>query len=169
MSQAGRRTLLAAMYAMAAVMVLSTVLDTAPRILPMHWGSREWRFGALGLALSSLVTPVLGLGLAMAAGFIGRSSRAIRALSWLALAVAVVFAVALVAFVVDYAGMLPTVEAPLKLTFRVATFKAVIMSLLAIPATAALGLGGLRSLRGVAGVGDTQSEHRGNLVVGQPS
>ena len=157
------------MYALAAVLIISTLLDTIVRVWPLHLGTRDWRFGALGIFLSSPVTLLLGVTLAMGAGFVGRSSGAVRAMSYLALAAAIVLTVSLLTFVVDYSAMSPSVDASLKTTFKVAAFKAVALTVLTIPAAAALGLGGLRAARGdVAGPG-TRSEHQGSLVVGQPS
>jgi hypothetical protein len=155
------------MFAMAAVLALSTLMDTGIKMWPLQLGSRQWRFGAFGLLLSGPVTPLLALALAMAAGYLAQSRRLIRGFAIVALAVAVILTVALLAFLTDYLRLRSTVEAPLRLTFAVATTKAVIQALLVIPAALALGLGGLKSLEDV---GDSsRSGPRGSLVVGQPS
>ena len=86
----------------------------------------------------------------------------------MALAVAALLTIVLLAFLADYLSLRSTVEAPLRLTFAVATTKAVIQTLLVIPAALGLGLGGLRSLAGSGG-GTARPRHRGSLVVGQPS
>lgn len=147
-------------------MALSTLLDLGARLWPAQVGSRDWRYGAAGLLLSALVTPLLGLAVAMAGAFFSRSVRAVRVLSVVAVVAGALLALVLIVFLVDYVALAPKVEAPLKLTFTVATVKAVILSVLVIPSALALGLGGLRALRPG---GDTQSAHRGGFVVGQPS
>ncbi len=156
------------MYAMAAALVLSTMMDVFIRMWPVQLGSRDWRFGAFGLLLSGPVTPLLGLALAMAAGFLARSHRVVRVLSVVALAVAVILTLTLIAFLIDYSALRSTVDAQLKLTFTVATTKAVILALFVIPSALALGLGGLRSVQeSVTGDGERPGR-RGSLVVGQP-
>ena len=154
------------MFAMAAVLALSTLMDTGIKMWPLQLGSREWRFGAFGLLLTGPVTPLLALALAMAAGFLAESRRAIRGLSIVALVCAAILTIALLAFILDYMALKATVEAPLRLTFAVATTKAVIQTLLVVPAATWLGLGGLKSL---ASGGTGQIGSRGSLVVGQPS
>lgn len=155
------------MFAMAAVLALSTLMDTGIKMWPLQLGSRQWRFGAFGLLLSGPVTPLLALALAMAAGYLGQSRRVVRGFAIVALAAAAFLTVALLAFLADYLALRSTVEASLRLTFAVATTKAVIQALLVIPAALALGLGGLKSLGQVGD--DTRSGPRGSLVVGQPS
>lgn len=155
------------MFAMAAVLALSTLMDTGIKMWPLQLGSRQWRFGAFGLLLSGPVTPLLALALAMAAGYLGQSRRVVRGFAIVALAAAAFLTVALLAFLADYLALRSTVEASLRLTFAVATTKAVIQALLVIPAALALGLGGLKSLGQVGD--DARSGPRGSLVVGQPS
>ena len=155
------------MFAMAAVLALSTLMDTSIKMWPLQLGSRQWRFGAFGLLLSGPVTPLLALGLAMAAGYLAQSRRVVRGFAIVALLAAAILTIALLAFLADYLALRSTVEAPLRLTFAVATTKAVIQALLVIPAALALGLGGLKSLGDVGG--ETRSGPRGSLVVGQPS
>ena len=155
------------MFAMAAVLALSTLMDTGIKMWPLQLGSRQWRFGAFGLLLSGPVTPLLALALAMAAGYLAQSRRVVRGFAIVALVCAAILTIALLAFLTDYLALRSTVEAPLRLTFAVATTKAVIQALLVIPAALALGLGGMKSLRDVGG--GAQSSARGSLVVGQPS
>jgi hypothetical protein len=167
-STSGRSALVAAMYLIAALLVLSTLLDTAVRIWPLHPGNREWRFGAFGLLLSSPVTPLLGIALAMGAAYVAESARAVRVLSIVSCLAAVLLALLLIAFLIDYAAMASKVQAPLKATFEVATVKAVIMSVLVLPAATLLGLAGMRSLR-AGPAAPAEPGRRGGLVVGQSS
>ena len=155
------------MFAMAAVLALSTLMDTGIKMWPLQLGSRQWRFGAFGLLLSGPVTPLLALALAMAAGYLSQSRRVVRGFAIVALISAAILTIALLAFLADYLALRSTVEASLRLTFAVATTKAVIQAMLVIPAALALGLGGLKSLGEMGG--DIRSGPRGSLVVGQPS
>jgi hypothetical protein len=155
------------MFAMAAVLALSTLMDTGIKMWPLQLGSRQWRFGAFGLLLSGPVTPLLALALAMAAGYLAQSRRVVRGFAIVALAPPRFSPLRLLAFLADYLALRSTVEASLRLTFAVATTKAVIQAVLVIPAALALGLGGLKSLGEVGG--EPAVRPRGSLVVGQPS
>ena len=66
------RPLVLAGYPVAALLVVTSLADVLPKILPFQLGSQDWRFGAMGLAFNALVTPLLGL--AIAAAVIGLAS-----------------------------------------------------------------------------------------------
>jgi hypothetical protein len=142
-------------------------MDTGIKMWPLQMGSRNWRFGAFGLLLSGPVTPLLALAIAMAGSYLAQSRRAVKGFSVVALVAAAVLTVVMLAFLIDYLALRSSVDAPLRLTFAVATTKAVIQTLLVIPAALGLGMGGLRSL-GASG-GKAGRHRQGGLVVGQPS
>ena len=66
------------MFAMAAVLALSTLMDTGIKMWPLQLGSRQWRFGAFGLLLSGPVTPLLELALSMSACYLAKIRRVVR-------------------------------------------------------------------------------------------
>lgn len=157
--------MLAAAYAVAVLLMLSSLLDLGARLWPLQLGNEEWRFGALGILFNSLVTPVLGLALAMGAAYIGRHRRTLALFSGIALLVAAITTLAFIAFVFASIAVSGRAEAAVKPAFEVAIWKTVVLALAVLPATALLGLGGMRSLRG----GNGGVLERGRLVVGQPS
>jgi len=161
----GQRTLLAAAYSVALLLALSSLLDLGTRLWPLQFGSEDWRFGAMGILFNSLVTPLLGLGLAMAAAYIGRHRGILAACSGIALVAAAVMTLALVAFIIASLSVNAKADVQLKSTVSVATWKTVILALAIIPAAALLGVGGMRALRGTA---DSRFDPQSGLVVGQP-
>lgn len=165
MISSGQRTLIAAAYSVALLLALSSLLDLGTRLWPPQLGSEDWRFGAMGILFNSFVTPLLGLGVAMGAAYIGRHRGILAACSGIALVVAAVLGLALVAFVLASISVNAKADAQLKSTVSVATWKTVILALAIIPAAALLGLGGMRALRGAA---DGRFDPQSGLVVGQP-
>ncbi|HEX6645478.1 MAG TPA: hypothetical protein VF037_12425 [Gemmatimonadales bacterium] len=139
-------------------------MDTLPKILPADFGSRDWRFGALGLVFNSTVTPVLGLVIAAAAAIVAGQWRALRVISVLFLVVAAVALVGGLMFLVDYSGIAGGLDERAAGSFRVATWKTALIVLLLLPAAIWLGIGGLRASRG--GSAPVQ-DRNANLVVGQ--
>lgn len=131
----------------------------------MNLGDEEWRFGALGIFFNSLVTPVLGLALAMGVAHVGRHRRTLATLAGVTLTLAAIMVLALIAFIPASVAVNAQAEAAVKPAFAVATWKTIVLALAVLPVTTLLGLGGLRSLRG--GGNGTMFE-RGGLVVGQP-
>lgn len=78
------RLLLAAGYGLAASLVLVPLSDTIVQVLPIHLGTAQWRFGAVGVASNGLVIPLLGLALACGIAFFAGHRRTLRVLSVLA-------------------------------------------------------------------------------------
>jgi hypothetical protein len=141
-------------------------MDTLPKILPADFGSRDWRFGALGLVFNSTVTPVLGLVIAAAAAIVAGQWRTLKAVSVLFLVVAALALVGGLMFLVDYSGIAGGLDERAAGSFRVATWKTAMIVLLLLPAAIWLGIGGLRAARGAAVRVHDRNE---NLVVGQQS
>ena len=157
--------MLAAAYSVALLLALSSLLDLGTRLWPLQFSSEDWRFGAMGILFNSLVTPLLGLGVAMAAAYIGRHRGILAACSVIALVAATIMTLALVAFVIASMSVNAKADVQLKETVSVATWKTVILALAIIPAAALLGLGGMRALRGTT---DGRFDAQSGLVVGQP-
>lgn len=165
MISSGQRTLLSAAYSIALLLALSSLIDLGTRLWPLQFASEDWRFGAMGILFNSLVTPLLGLGLAIAAAYLGNHRSILAVCSGIALVAAGVMALALVAFVFASLSVGAKADVQLKSTVSVATWKTVILALAIIPAAALLGLGGMRALRGMV---DSRFDPQSGLVVGQP-
>ena len=139
-------------------------MDTLPKILPADFGSRDWRYGALGLTFNSLVTPLLGLVIAAAAALIADHRRTLQVVSVVFLAMGAFAAVGVLLFLVDFGGIAKGLGEASAPTFRAATWKAVVLALLLLPVAVWFGVGGLRAARSTPGEAGGGS---GNLVVGQ--
>ena len=91
-----------AAYLLAFALFITPLLDASSRILPMRPGEVGWRFGAMGIVFNTLVTPLLGLFLAMLAAAVLGHRRTLRWLSVASYVATVVVALSLVLFVFDY-------------------------------------------------------------------
>ena len=158
-----------AAYPVALLLFVGTLLDEGPKIWPMHPDDRSWRYGAMGILLSAVVTPLLALGIAFAAAFLARHRVVVRVLSALALALGVALLVAVVVFLFDYGVLAKDIDPRVASGFRVATWKTVGTMLIAIPAVFWFGIGGWRAAKdggGSAGQGGS-GRRSSSLVVGQ--
>jgi hypothetical protein len=158
------RPLALAGYPIALLLIVTSLLDTFPKILPADFGSRDWRYGALGLVFNSMVTPLLGLAIAAASAIVARHRGTLRLISGVFLALAALVVIGGLLFVVDYTALASSLSERVTPGFQVATWKTVAIVLLAAPVAAWLGIGGLRAAR--ADVAPEGSEGRSGLVVG---
>jgi hypothetical protein len=94
----------------AALLVLVPLGEGAVTVFPPKFDAVGWRFGALGLLSSSLLTPSLGLILAAAIAALLDHHRVLRALSVIGGLVAVAVAVMAGVFVLDVIQLRPTVN-----------------------------------------------------------
>jgi hypothetical protein len=78
------------LYAFAAVLVLSPLIDLFTTIWPPRFTDLQWRYGFFGLSAGYLHTPLLGLVLAMAIAFWEGHTGTLRSLGSAALVVAVI-------------------------------------------------------------------------------
>ena len=163
------RPLVLAAYPVAMLLAAGTLLDELPKIWPMHPDDRSWRYGAMGIVLSAVVTPLLALGIAFAAAFLARHRVVVRVLAALALAAGIGLVIAVVVFVLDYSVLARDIDPRVAPGFRVATWKTVGTMLIAIPAVFWFGIGGWRAAKdGGATAGQGGSSRRSSgLVVGQ--
>lgn len=72
---------IAAAYFILLTLVLWPVTDFLTTALPFQWGRVEWRYASLGLMTVYLVTPIMGIGMAMALAFVLRHRLILRSLS----------------------------------------------------------------------------------------
>jgi hypothetical protein len=158
------RPLALAGYPIALLLIVTSLLDTLPKILPADVGSRDWRYGALGLVFNSMVTPLLGLAIAAAAAIVARHWGTVRLISVVFLALAVLAVLGGLLFIVDFSALASSLSERVTPGFKVATWKTVAIVLLAAPVAAWLGIGGLRAAR--ADVGPAGSQGSSGLVVG---
>lgn len=166
---ANSRPLILAAYPVALLLFAATLFDEGPKVWPLHPDDRSWRYGAAGIALNAVITPLLALGIAFAAAFLARHRLVVRVLAALSLAAGIALVGAVVLFLVDYSVLATDIDPRVAPGFRVATWKTVGTMLIAIPAVFWFGVGGWRAARdGGAPAGREGSGKRSsNLVVGQ--
>lgn len=152
-------------YPIALLLIVTSLLDTFPKILPADMGSRDWRYGALGLVFNSMVTPLLGLAIAAASAIVARHVGTLRLVSGVFLALAAFAVLGGLLFLIDFSALSAGLSERVTPGFEVATWKTVAIVLLAAPVAAWLGIGGLRVARAEAGSAGSRSNDAG-LVVG---
>ena len=64
----GERSVDGGLVPVAVLLIASPLADLAAALLPVRPGEVSWRFGAYGLMVTALVTPILGLGILTAIG-----------------------------------------------------------------------------------------------------
>ena len=99
------RWLTSAGYLLAAYLILVPLTETALAVVPVGLGDPTWRFGAVGLFSRALMTPLLGVMIALAIALALAHRRAMQTLSGLCALGGVVLLVALPFFLLDGARM----------------------------------------------------------------
>lgn len=90
-----------AAYVVAAVLIVSTMLDVLQAAWPFQLGLVNWRVLVIGAAARILSAPIIGLILAFGAAVVLEQPRVLRSLAVLNLAMAVVIPVGLVFYALD--------------------------------------------------------------------
>jgi hypothetical protein len=143
----GAEALAAPLYLVAVLLLLTPLLDFFAGILPLRLGSMEWRFASVGLLSGFLLTPLLGVVLAMAAAHLGGHLRVQRVLA-IANFFVVVFMIGLFGlFVLDILQLRSVVQPAAKSAFESAAMKAVLKHLSFDVALAWLAWRGIRMSR----------------------
>ncbi len=143
----GVEALVAPLYFVALLLVLTPVMDFATSVLPLRVSNIEWRFASVGLLSGFLLTPVLGIVLAiLIAGWSGHEKFQ-RVIAIVNLASVAVFALLLVFFLLDILQLRSAVQAEAKTAFEGAAIKAVAKYLCVMFALGWLGLKGLSASR----------------------
>ena len=137
-----RDSLLRVGYAVALLLVVGPVLDTITRIWPMRPGDEGWRFGTLGILFNTMVTPLLGVFLAMVIAAVLEHGRTLRVIAGITLLAALGSLAAVGLFALDYLQLRANVTAEAIGGFDVASRKAILMGLLGGLVTIALGITG---------------------------
>jgi|SRR5688572_3649480 hypothetical protein len=160
------RPLVLAGYPVAALLVVTSLADVLPKILPFQLGNQDWRFGAMGLAFNALVTPLLGLAIAAAVALLAGHRGVLLMVSVLFLLLAGFVAIGGTTFLLDSGKVTANLGAEASRSFRVATWKTIVVVLCALPAAVWFGISGLRAARSASPLDESQGSGSG-LVVGQ--
>lgn len=137
--------LIAPLYFIAALLIATPLMDFATSVMPLRLGSLEWRFASVGLLSGFLLTPLLGLVIAIAVASYADHMRFLRLLSLFNGAIAIVFLVVLILFVLDIVQLRSVVQDQARAAFQSAATKAVVKHLCFIVAIGWLAIRGFRA------------------------
>ncbi len=126
---------------------MTPLLDALARTWPLRLTEVGWRFGATGIVLNTLITPLLGIFIAIAvAAFLGHRP-AVRVMSILCWVLAGLLALSIGMFVLDSLQVRGEVAAQNRGQFTAPTTKAIILGVLSMIVSIWLGVSGFRSTR----------------------
>lgn len=140
---AGAEALVAPLYLVAFLLVATPAMDFATSIVPIRAGSMEWRFASVGLLSGFLLTPLLGMALAMGVAQFAGHPRVLRTLAILNLLVGITLLVVLVFFLLDVVQLQGGVQEEAKPAFATAALKALVKHATFIAALAFLAWRGI--------------------------
>ncbi len=165
MSSSQGRQMLGAFYPVAALLILSPLLDVAGAVWPIRAGEVSWRFGTMGLITNGLVTPILGLALIQLIGTFAEHRGVVRFVAIIELVLGVLVLIGLALFVLDYLQLRPTVAPNAQAAYDLAAVKAMFIALLETIVLGWVGRAGLKF--GPRGSGRGGSRDRSeSLMVG---
>jgi hypothetical protein len=140
-----RDILLKAGYLVALLLVLMPLWDILARNWPIQPGNERWRFATLGPAFNAMVTPLLGVFLAMVLAVLLDHRRTLKTLGAVTIAAAVGSLAALGLFTLDYLQLRASVTAEAIAMWDAAGRKAIAVGVLGTVATLVLGISGWRA------------------------
>ncbi|HET7598765.1 MAG TPA: hypothetical protein VFK09_00645 [Gemmatimonadales bacterium] len=136
MASVDSRRVVAALYPVAALLILAPAVDLAGAVLPPRISEVTWRFGTFGLFANALLTPVLGLTLLLIATMLHGKRGATRTIAVVFAGLAILLLIGAALFALDFVQLRGTVAAQAKRPYDVAALKALIDALLMCAATA---------------------------------
>lgn len=143
----GAEALIAPLYLLAFLLVATPIMDFVTSIIPLRPGDIEWRFASVGLLSGFLLTPLLGIALAIGAAHLGGHLRFQRLMAIVNLIVAACCIGLLVFFVLDIFQLRAAVQPEAAEAFQSAALKAVIKHVSFFITLAFLGWRGIRVSR----------------------
>jgi hypothetical protein len=143
----GPEALIAPLYFVAFLLMVTPTMDFVTSILPLRWDSIEWRFATVGLMSGFLLTPLLGVMVAMVVAHLAKHLRFQRILAIANLLVTVSFVALFVLFMLDVFQLKSIVQAEALEAFKSAATKAAIKHVSFIVALGWLSYGGFRVSR----------------------
>lgn len=167
MGEVNPRPLVSAAYLVGALLVLVPCIEVATGSWPFQTSELSWRFGVAGIVMKTMVTPLLGLLVAMSAAAFLEHRRVLRTLSVVAMLIAVGTLLVAAMFSMDFLQLRAMIAPPQRAGMTVASATALLMAALVVPTAAALGLGGWKATRRV-GATRAKQARSGLVVAPQP-
>jgi len=143
----GGDALIAPLYFIAFLLATTPVLDFFTSILPIRTGDLQWRFASVGLLSGFLLTPLLGVALAMAVAHFAGHMRVQRLVAIVTLSVSVLFVLLMLAFLLDILQLRNAVQPEARSAFAAASTKAMVKHLSFIVALGWLSWAGFKLSR----------------------
>lgn len=135
-----------ALYLVAALLVVTPLMDVLTNVWPLAFGDLRWRYGAVGLLSGFLLTSLLGMALAVMTAVALRHRRVLSVLFVLNVAAAVVLLAATGLFGLDVLQVRVTVPMENRGLFDVGAVKALFKHGTLMVSFAALGVGARSSM-----------------------
>lgn len=143
----GPEALAAPLYFLALLLTATPVMDFVSSVVPMRLADIEWRFASVGLLSGFLLTPLLGIALAMGVAHFAGHQRFQRVMAIVNLALAVLFFLLLLAFILDVLQLNSAVQEEAQEAFASASLKAALKHLSFVIALGFFGWRGFRMSR----------------------
>ncbi len=140
-------------YLMAGYLILAPLAETLAALWPFHAGGAGWRYGATGLVSQSLMTPLLGLLIAVSLAVYCHHWVAARLLAVFSAVGGVAALIAIPLFTLDalqMRGQVPVEQSTSMGAFNAATVSALLMMAATVAITFALARGAWVGTRGTA-------------------
>lgn len=138
-------------YILAVVLVSFPLLDMLGAVWPLEPGEVVWRFSAVGVLNRVVLTPLLGVLIAMAAAVLLEHGAVLRTLAVLCAMACVGFMGALSIFVLDASEMQVLIAPEATEQFRMGALTTAARSVLALVGFGTLSVGGWRAASGTGG------------------
>jgi hypothetical protein len=132
------------LYFVALLLIGLPLLDFVGSALPLRLGSIEWRFGAFGVLSGFLLTPMLGVLVAIGAATVLGHQRVVRAIGIVSVVVGIVLVAALTLFLLDAIQLRGAVPHEQMTAFKATAARAVIKALAGAAAFIWIGVVGMR-------------------------
>lgn len=153
------------LYPIGFLLLTVPLVDVALRAMPPQFGTLQWRFATVGLALGNMGTMVLGAGLLGLVAAIRENRKFLRVLGFAALVVAAILLAVVVLFALDALQMRGLVQPALKRQVLLSSAGAAFTASFGILAFALLGRAALGASRPARSAATRRSAAGSPLVV----
>jgi hypothetical protein len=164
MSTSGGRTVVGVLVPVALLLIASPLADLVAALVPMRPGEVSWRFGAYGLLINALVTPIVGLAIIEIVGGLQHRARLMAIMAAVCGLLALVLVGGFALFLLDYLQLRQAVGRLARGPYDSAAIKAMIVSVIEAVVLLWLAIVGFRA-SGVTDARGRRPRERLGLVV----